>query len=42
MWNRLYPSAKTFEEAERRHMENKCNKPLVVCGPSGAGKGTLT
>ena len=42
LWNRLYPAARTFEEANELHMKNKFNKPLIICGPSGVGKGTLT
>ena len=42
LWSRLYPSARTFEEANEMHFKNKFNKPLVICGPSGVGKGTLT
>ena len=41
MWNRLYPSAKNFAEAQKFHLNNKFNKPLVIVGPSGVGKSTL-
>ena len=42
LWSRLYPAARTFEEAFELHTKNKFNKPLIICGPSGVGKGTLT